>query len=78
LLDDPPVTGDRAQAYVLAPGQIRRNPTSTPAVKADSADTGGLLAVFEDTMAPSASGPPLHLHTREDEALYILAGTVLV
>lgn len=70
--------GHRAEAYLLAPGEVRRNPASHPPVKADSADTAGLLAVFEDAMAPWAAGPPLHLHTREDEALYVLEGAVLL
>jgi quercetin dioxygenase-like cupin family protein len=70
--------GHRAGPYVLAPGEIRRNPLSMPGVKADSLDTAGLLAVFEGTMAPWAPGPPLHLHTREDEALYVVEGTLLV
>jgi mannose-6-phosphate isomerase-like protein (cupin superfamily) len=64
--------------YLLTPGEARRNPASVPTVKADSADTGGLLAIFEDTLAPWASGPPLHAHGREDEALYVVAGTLLV
>jgi mannose-6-phosphate isomerase-like protein (cupin superfamily) len=64
--------------YILKPGEARRNPASVPAVKADSSDTGGLLAIFEDTMAPWAPGPPLHAHGREDEALYVAAGCLLV
>jgi len=70
--------GHRAGPYLLAPGEIRRNPRSAPSVKADSHDTAGLLAVFEGTLAPGEPGPPLHLHTREDEALYVLEGTLLV
>jgi mannose-6-phosphate isomerase-like protein (cupin superfamily) len=78
VMDSAQADGRRAGPYLLAPGEVRRNPASVPIVKADSADTAGLLAVFEDTMAPWAAGPPLHLHTREDEALYVLEGTVLV
>src|SRR5580704_12907156 len=70
--------GHRAGPYLLAPGEIRRNPLSMPAVKADSGDTAGLLAVCEGALAPWASGPPLHLHTRQDEALYVVEGTLLV
>jgi quercetin dioxygenase-like cupin family protein len=70
--------GHRAGPYVLAPGEIRRNPLSAPSVKADSRDTAGLLAVFEGSLAPGEPGPPLHLHTRQDEALYVLEGTLLV
>lgn len=70
--------GHRAGPYVLAPGEVRRKPASVPAVKADSSDTAGSLAVFEDTIAPWAAGPPLHVHTREDEALYVIEGALLV
>jgi quercetin dioxygenase-like cupin family protein len=71
-------TGHRAGPYLLALGEIRRNPLSVPAVKADSSDTAGLLAVCEGTLAPWESGPPMHLHTRQDEALYVVEGTLLV
>jgi quercetin 2,3-dioxygenase len=70
--------GHRAGPYLLTLGEIRRNPLSMPSVKAGSRDTGGLLAVFEGSLAPREPGPPLHLHTRHDEALYILEGTLLV
>jgi mannose-6-phosphate isomerase-like protein (cupin superfamily) len=63
---------------VLAPGEVRRNPLSAPSVKAGSRDTAGLLAVWEGTLAPREPGPPLHLHTREDEALYVVEGSLLV
>ena len=68
----------RAPAYVLAPGEIRRNAGVWPATKADSTDTAGLLGVFEDTLQPWQSGPPLHLHTNQDEAFYVLDGTLVV
>ena len=69
-------TDQRAPAYVLAPGELRRNPTVSPGVKSDSTDTAGLLGVFEDTLAPWQSGPPLHLHAEMDEAFYVLEGGV--
>jgi mannose-6-phosphate isomerase-like protein (cupin superfamily) len=68
----------RSPAYVLAPGELRRNPTVWPGTKADSTDTAGLLGVFEDTVAPWQSGPPLHLHTHMDEAFYVLDGALVV
>ncbi|HLZ28985.1 MAG TPA: cupin domain-containing protein [Chloroflexota bacterium] len=71
-------TDHRAQAYVLAPGDVRRNPTVSPGVKADATDTAGLLSVFQDTLAPWQSGPPLHLHGEMDEAFYVLEGTLVV
>jgi quercetin dioxygenase-like cupin family protein len=36
-------------------------------------DTGGRYSLFEVRDVPS-SGPPVHRHTREDEAFYILEG----
>lgn len=36
-------------------------------------DTGGAYAVVEDDTPPQA-GPPLHVHTREDEAFFVLSG----
>lgn len=74
----PEANGHRAGPYLLAPGEVRRYPLSVPGVKADSHDTAGLLAVFEGTLAPWEPGPPLHLHTREDEVLYVLEGALLV
>ena len=35
--------------------------------------TDGEMAVWESIVAPDA-GPPLHVHTREDEFFYVLAG----
>jgi quercetin dioxygenase-like cupin family protein len=42
-------------------------------VKADAATTNGGLSVLESSILPG-SGPPLHTHTREDEAFYVLSG----
>ena len=44
-------------------------------VKALAADTGGRLGVVE-TEIPAGHGPPLHVHRQEDEAFYVLSGTV--
>lgn len=43
--------------------------------KVRSAETGGAYALLECEIAPNA-GPPPHMHTREDEAFYILEGEV--
>ena len=42
---------------------------------ATSEDTNGQYALF-DTFVPPGGGPPTHLHTREDEAFYIVEGTI--
>jgi quercetin dioxygenase-like cupin family protein len=44
-------------------------------IKATTEDTGGLLSVIEVTEPPNALAP-LHVHHREDEAFWILEGTV--
>jgi mannose-6-phosphate isomerase-like protein (cupin superfamily) len=41
----------------------------------DSAATGGACLVFENT-SPPGSGPPLHRHGRDDEAFFVVEGTV--
>jgi quercetin dioxygenase-like cupin family protein len=38
---------------------------------AEGEDTGGRLTVYE-ILFPADSGPPLHVHEREDEAFYVL------
>lgn len=42
-------------------------------VKASGEDTGGAFALIE-VLVPPQSGPPPHLHRREDEAFYVLEG----
>jgi quercetin dioxygenase-like cupin family protein len=44
-------------------------------VKADTASTGGRVAVIEHRM-PRGGGSPLHVHSREDEWFYVLEGEV--
>jgi mannose-6-phosphate isomerase-like protein (cupin superfamily) len=45
-------------------------------VKVGGTDTKGRFAFFHAT-APPMSGPPLHLHTREDELFYVLEGELV-
>lgn len=45
-------------------------------VKVSGADSDGLLAFFHLT-APPMSGPPRHVHTREDELFYVLQGELV-
>ncbi|MCI0462336.1 MAG: cupin domain-containing protein [Gemmataceae bacterium] len=42
-------------------------------VKAGGEDTGGAFALIE-VLVPPQSGPPPHVHRREDEAFYVLEG----
>lgn len=56
-------------------GRLIRGPVGGPTlVKADTASTGGSLAILENAIPPN-EGPPLHLHRREDEFWLILEGT---
>lgn len=45
------------------------------AILVDSRDTGGQYAML-DALVPPGGGPPLHVHTREDEGFYILEGEI--
>ena len=45
-------------------------------VKVSSEDSDGTLAFFH-LVAPPMSGPPRHVHTREDELFYILEGELV-
>jgi mannose-6-phosphate isomerase-like protein (cupin superfamily) len=49
-------------------------PGETVTFKATSVDTDGAYTLIEVIDQPQ-SGPPLHLHRREDESFYILEGT---
>jgi quercetin dioxygenase-like cupin family protein len=48
---------------------------SLAVIKATAADTGGQMAIVEITEAPGAEAP-LHVHHREDEGFWVLAGDV--
>lgn len=39
-----------------------------------SAATNGRISIWESIAAPD-QGPPMHVHTREDEMFYVLSGT---
>jgi quercetin dioxygenase-like cupin family protein len=45
-------------------------------MKARAGDTGGALGVLEGTFFKKGYGPPLHVHTREDEVMYVLEGQI--
>lgn len=42
-------------------------------IKASGEDTGGAFTLIE-VVVPAGSGPPPHVHSREDEAFYVLEG----
>src|SRR3954469_25719587 len=45
-------------------------------VKVSAEDSAGTLAFFP-LVAPPMSGPPRHVHTREDELFYVLEGELV-
>ena len=57
-------------------GETVRGPVGGPVTfKARAAQTDGHLTALESVVAPG-EGPPLHRHGREDEAYYVLDGSV--
>jgi quercetin dioxygenase-like cupin family protein len=45
-------------------------------IKARAEDTGGAFGVVEGHFPYKGYGPPLHVHSREDEAVYVLEGRI--
>lgn len=69
------------RAFTLGPDQGRTaaplNVVGEPTlVKVSARDSDGALAMFHLT-APPMSGPPLHVHSREDETFYVLDGELV-
>ncbi len=56
--------------YVLGPGE---SVTDDPDVKAGGRSTDGAFTVVESR---TDGGAPLHCHTREDEAMFVLEGSI--
>lgn len=46
-------------------------------IKISASDTEGALAVFEQIGQTPKGGPPLHIHTKQDEWFYVLEGEYL-
>jgi quercetin dioxygenase-like cupin family protein len=67
-------------AFLVRPdsGERIENPLGGEVVfKARGAHTGDAMTVFEAINAPG-QGPPLHLHSRLDELIYVIDGTIRV
>jgi len=45
-------------------------------IKASARDTDGQLGLVEANFPGDFGGPPLHVHSREDEAFYVLDGEI--
>jgi mannose-6-phosphate isomerase-like protein (cupin superfamily) len=63
---------DFLTCYVIPAGAGLADDTD---LKASRQSTGGALSVFETSID---AGPPLHVHEREDECFYVLAGALSV
>ena len=65
----------QSRPLVLAPGEGTAlwHLDTLMTFKALTEDTGGRLAVWEQLL-PHRSSPPLHVHTDEDEAWFVLDG----
>jgi quercetin dioxygenase-like cupin family protein len=67
-----------SNAYILQPGEgaTVEGPAGGPLTfKARGEQTGGTLTAIENVIAPG-DGPPAHVHAYEDEAWYVLEGTL--
>lgn len=68
---------DGRQATVMRPTEGRRVGVTGDVYRflAVQENTNGRYAIFEATVPPGG-GPPLHVHSREDEGFYILEGEI--
>lgn len=58
---------------------VRRQPSDSPwQVLAGGDRTAGQAVFGEAELGPRTPGPSLHVHTREDEAAYVLEGVLTV
>lgn len=64
--------------FVLGPEESRGPGGGPWRTRVVGADTGGLLAIGDAHMPPMSSGPSLHVHSREDEASYVVEGVLTV
>jgi mannose-6-phosphate isomerase-like protein (cupin superfamily) len=64
---------DTPRGYVVRSGEAVLG--GDPGVLASGAATDGALSVMESEIH---GGPPLHVHSREDESFYVLDGSVTV
>ena len=66
------------EPFVLGPETSRGVGGGPWRTRVRGADTGGLLAIGDAHMPPMSAGPSLHVHTREDEASYVIEGVLTV
>lgn len=61
---------------VTEPFRVTRESDEPWVVLADGAMTGGAVSFGEARLPPRSSGPSLHVHSNEDEAAYVVGGTL--
>ena len=70
---------DAVKPLIVVPGSVphysgqQGRETDVTELLATSAQTGGKLGIFRQTIAPG-SGPPAHLHRMEIEFVYVVSG----
>jgi quercetin dioxygenase-like cupin family protein len=64
---------DAPKPYILRPGEALAGFDAS--VKASKGSTGGAFTLIE---SHAAGGAPWHVHSREDEYLYVVSGTLKV
>jgi quercetin dioxygenase-like cupin family protein len=75
----PAVAAEQGEAFIVLPGEAPRyggqqgRETDITELLATAEQTGGVLGIFRQTIAPK-SGPPTHLHGMEAEFCYVVSG----
>jgi len=78
----PTITFKESHPFLVKSGQSRNEgryimkgvTTNTIDVKVSSKDTDGQLTIIEQTGLSFKGGPPMHVHTEQDETFYIVEG----
>ncbi|HEX9989518.1 MAG TPA: cupin domain-containing protein [Chloroflexia bacterium] len=76
MLDESSRVVDKSVVLLPGAGKAFSIPGCTALCKVGGEDTGGAWAAVECTLASDAPGLPLHVNTLEDQAFYILEGTL--
>ena len=75
-ISDPDTSSSPPRGVVVGPGEgetIRSPLAGELTFLARGEQTNGALSAFE-VVVPPGQGPPLHVHAREDESIYVLEG----
>jgi mannose-6-phosphate isomerase-like protein (cupin superfamily) len=63
------------QPFLISANEQRRDPWR---VLAGGERTGGLVTIGDARLPPRTPGPGRHVHSREDEAIYVISGVLTV